>query len=151
MTLGDKIPLYCAQRGWKLADLARRANVDVKTLAAQVARRTRSSSFAKPIADALSISVDELLEDAPPRGPEAPKVQAPRGEYGSLILSPLENQLISLYRGCSERRQDDLLRFANLWFVEKNPGKSAANPFTEIRSTPAARPAKRPGKRRGSK
>jgi transcriptional regulator with XRE-family HTH domain len=132
MTLGEKLDLYCLQRGWRLADLARAAQIDVKTLAAQRKRRTLTSKFAPQLAAALDISVDELLEDAAPRTHPARQTPAP---YVA-PLNPVETQLLGLFRGCSPHRRDDLLRMANLYFVENHPGASVANPFPAVRPPP---------------
>jgi transcriptional regulator with XRE-family HTH domain len=151
MRLGEKLPLYCAQRGWRLADLARLARMDVRTLYAMTARGTRSSPFAPKIADALGISVDELLEEAPPRPRHSPRAEEPRPTYGNETLDPIEKQLLGLFRGCRPNRRDDLLAMANTWYVEAHPGPSPANPFAEVRDPSAPRIAPTQSKPRATR
>lgn len=61
MTLGTKMKKLRELRGWRLADLARRSGVDLKTLAAIEARDSKRSEFAPQIARALDVRLDELL------------------------------------------------------------------------------------------
>jgi transcriptional regulator with XRE-family HTH domain len=138
MKLGDKLPIYCEQRDWQLADLARAANVDVRTLYAMTVRHSHTSKFAPALAGALGISLEELLEPTPPRPRASPlRAEEPAASYGVTSLDELERQLVMLYRGCKPHRRDDLLHFANLWYVEAHPQGSAANPFPVVRSAPA--------------
>lgn len=148
MTLGEKLPIYCAQRDWQLADLARAANIDVRTLYAMTVRRSRTSQFAPALATALSISLEELLEETPPRPRATPlRANEPAAAYGVTSLDELERQLVMLYRGCKPHRRDDLLHFANLWYVEAHPQGSPANPFPAVRSKPVTPPARSKGRR----
>lgn len=67
----------------------------------------------------LAKEAEGLHEVAPP----------PKRPFSFIDLNGLEAQLVTFYRGMSERHREDLLAKANALFVKDNPGTSAANPF----------------------
>ena len=94
------------------ADLARALDISPQRLTNWFARDVPPSAY-EMAANALGCGVDELL------GRE------------SLVLSPIERQLIELFRGCNPEHQDDLLMMANRWHNHAHPGPSAANPYSK--------------------
>ena len=64
MALGKNVRAIREARGWTLAELSERADVDVGTISALENRDSKRSQFAAPLAHALGVSVEELTGDA---------------------------------------------------------------------------------------
>jgi transcriptional regulator with XRE-family HTH domain len=144
MAFGKNMDRIARAKGLSLADLARATGIGIGTLAAMRARDSESSKFAPRIAKALGVDVSELL--APPAAGYTPGTAAPAAPIAAEpaptayhhALTPLEWQLIELYRGCSPSHRDEMLGLANRWYIEANPGPNHANPFgAGIRTTPS--------------
>jgi len=78
MSLGERITIEREKRNWSIAELARRARVDLKTLYAIEFRKSKRSEFAPQIAQALGLTTDDLLDDSKPL---ETVVRSPVGEY----------------------------------------------------------------------
>jgi hypothetical protein len=84
------------------------------------------------IADHAHVDAWELL--VPAFDPEnRPVLKPPPSQAlaANIELNPLEEQLVKLYRGCSQEHRDDLLALAQRWHNHANPGPSPANPFAK--------------------
>lgn len=63
MGVGLNVKRLREQRGWELAELARRSNIDLRTLYAMEIRDSDTTKFAVELAKAFGITVDQLLSD----------------------------------------------------------------------------------------
>jgi transcriptional regulator with XRE-family HTH domain len=98
------------QKGMTQAEFCRLIGISHQVFTNWKARGMPPSAY-QTVADALGCGVDELL------GRE------------SLVLSPIERQLILLFRGCNPEHQDDLVAIAQRWHNHAHPGPSVANPY----------------------
>ena len=126
MAVGSLIEAWLGKRGWQLADLARRSSVDLKTLAALRRRDSKRSEFVPQIAAAFGLTVDAFLA--------GPASLTPGGA-APMRLTPLEEQLVALYRDLSHDRQEDLISLAQRWHNHEHPHRSPANPFAKPKKT----------------
>jgi hypothetical protein len=98
------------QKGLKPAEFCRLIGISHQVFTNWKARGLPPSAY-QTVADALGCGVDELLG------------------RDSLVLSPMERQLILLFRGCNPEHQEDLLLMANRWHNHAHPAASPANPY----------------------
>jgi transcriptional regulator with XRE-family HTH domain len=65
MNLGERLRALRQARGWRLEDVSSRSGVEVGTLGALEARKSKRSEFTKQIAAGFGMTVDEFLGSDP--------------------------------------------------------------------------------------
>lgn len=112
-TLGERIRHYREGLGLTLEALSEKSTVDVGTISALENRKSRRSQFAPQIAQALGLTVEQLLDETrdflkDPPYPPAPAVKPPTAEQNTVVgrLTNRETDIILAWRAISQRQRD---------------------------------------------